>query len=67
MGITPDISFRAKPRSLKSVGLAVMASIRMKKMAQAWAGSKKTQESLLRKLESMKAKGRQTGGKVVPR
>ena len=56
MGITPDYSFREKKHSLRSVGLAVVASIRMQKMAQAWAGNKKLHETLMKKLESMKQK-----------
>lgn len=67
MGITPDISFHANKPSLKSVGLAVVASVRMRKMSEAWAASRKTQESLLRRLESMKSKGRQSGAKVAAR
>lgn len=67
MGITPDISFHAKKCSFKSVGLAVVASVRMRKMAEEWAGSRKMQQSLLKKLESMKGKGRQSGGKAIAR
>lgn len=54
MGITPDISFREKKHSLKTVGLTVVACLRMQKMKESWAGSKKLQESLLRKLEGMR-------------
>ena len=32
MGITPDISFREKKHSLKTVGLMVVACLRMKRM-----------------------------------
>jgi len=54
MGITPDITVREKRPSLKTAGLAVVACVRMQRMQQAWAGSKKLQESLLRKLDAMK-------------
>lgn len=63
MGITPDISFHKSKRSLKSVGLAVMAGVRMRKMAEEWKGARKTQESLLKKLEGMKGKARPSAGK----
>ena len=63
MGITPDISIRQKKHSLKSVGLAVLASVRMRRLQQDWASSKKLHESLLRKLEGMKRKQ----GKTVAR
>ncbi|KAF2155184.1 hypothetical protein K461DRAFT_276378 [Myriangium duriaei CBS 260.36] len=56
MGITPDVSVREKRPSLKAAGHAIIATIRMRKMQQAWAGSKKLHESLLKKLESMKAR-----------
>lgn len=56
MGITPDISFRQKKHSLKTVGLTVIACVRMQKMQQAWAGSKKLHETLIKKLDAMKRK-----------
>lgn len=56
MGITPDISFREKKHSLKTVGLTIIAAVRMRKMQQAWAGNKKLHESLVRKLEGMRRK-----------
>ena len=63
MGITPDISIRQKKHSLKIVGLAVLASVRMRKLQQDWASSKKLHESLLKKLEGMKRRS----GKTVAR
>jgi len=54
MGITPDVTVREKRPSLKTAGLAVMACVRMQRMQQAWAGHQKVQESLLRKLDSMR-------------
>lgn len=62
MGITPDISFREKKHSLKTVGLTVVACLRMQKMKESWAGSKRLQESLLKKLEGMR--GGRKGGKA---
>lgn len=56
MGITPDISFRQRKHSLKTVGLTIVACVRMQKLQQAWAGSKRVQESLVRKLEGMRRK-----------
>jgi hypothetical protein len=63
MGITPDISIRQKKHSLKTVGLAVLASVRMRKLQQDWASNKKLHESLLKKLDGMKRKP----GKTVAR
>lgn len=63
MGITPDQSFRQKKHSLRTVGWVVIASVRMKKMQEAWAGNKKLHESLLKKLDSM----RRRQGKTIAR
>ena len=63
MGITPDISFHEKKRSLRTVGFTIIACLRMQRMQKEWAGNKKLHESLLRKLEGLKRKQ----GKVVGR
>ena len=63
MGITPDVSFRRKKHSLRTVGVAVVACVRMRRLREAWAGNQKLQESLLRKLEGM----RRGIGKTVAR
>ncbi|QIX00600.1 hypothetical protein AMS68_006117 [Peltaster fructicola] len=54
MGITPDQTFRQRKPSLRTLGLTVLATIRMQKMSAAWAENKRTQETLVKKLESMK-------------
>lgn len=54
MGITPGPATRQKRVSLKSVALGVIATIRMQKKSAAWAGHRRVQESLLKKLEGMK-------------
>ncbi|KAF2765558.1 hypothetical protein EJ03DRAFT_299853 [Teratosphaeria nubilosa] len=54
MGITPDVSFRERRHSLKTVGLMVMGVVRMRRLMESWAGSRRLQESLLRKLEGMR-------------
>lgn len=54
MGISPDRTVREKKPTLKTVGTAVVAMLRMQKMAAAWSENKKVHESLLKKLESMK-------------
>jgi len=54
IGVSPDVAVREKKPSLKSVGLAVVATVRMQKMQAAWAESKKVHDSLMRKLEGMK-------------
>nr|POE99332.1 hypothetical protein CFP56_52725 [Quercus suber] len=61
MGITPDITIREKRHSLKTVGLMVVACVRVQKMQQAWAGNKKLHESLMKKLEGMRKKKQQLG------
>jgi len=58
MGITPDQSFREKRHSLKSVGLVVIAGLRMKRMSGEWAASRKLHESLMKRLEGMRRQGR---------
>ena len=52
MGISPDRTVREKKPTLKTVGTAVVAMLRMQKMAAAWSENKKVHESLLKKLES---------------
>ncbi|PNS21382.1 Spindle pole body protein pcp1 [Sphaceloma murrayae] len=56
MGITPDLTVRERRPSLKAAGQAIIATIRMRKMQQAWAGNKKLHESLLKKLETMQSR-----------
>jgi len=64
LGLTLDTTVRdeGKRVSLKSVGLAVLATVRLQKWALDWAGSKKLRESLLRKLEGMKGREKEKGG-----
>jgi hypothetical protein len=64
IGITPDATIREKKPSLRTVGFAVIASLRMQKMREAWAGNKKVQEALVRKFEGMRrgSKGKSLGG-----
>jgi hypothetical protein len=54
IGITPDATIREKKPSLRTLGFAVIASLRMQKMREAWAGNKKVQDALVRKFEAMK-------------
>lgn len=54
IGFTPDATIREKRPTLRTVGFAVIASIRMQKMREAWAGNKKVQEALVRKFEGMR-------------
>jgi len=60
MGITPDQSFREQGYSLKSVGLVVIAGLRMKRMSAKWAASRKLHESLMKRLEGMRRQGRRS-------
>ena len=60
MGITPDITIREKKRSLRTVGFAVIATLRMQKSQQAWAVNQHLRETLMKKLESMKKRPSKT-------
>jgi len=56
-------ALRAKPRpTIRTVGLAVVASIRMRKMQAEWRKSLRLQESLARKFEGMRRQSRRSGG-----
>ena len=54
MGITPDTTLRPEKPSLKRVGLAVLATIRMRRGAEAWAKSRKIHDRLAGKVKEMK-------------
>ena len=54
MGITPDISYRSRKHSLKTIGLALIAALRMQKLSEQWAGQKKVHAQLVQKLETMR-------------
>ena len=65
MGITPDTTVKEKKtRSLRSVGIAVIATVRMQKMQAAWAGNKKLHESLMKKLEGLRRKSGQAQAQI---
>jgi len=67
MGITPDVTVHERRPSLKSAALAVVAAIRMQRLAEAWAVNRKVQEQLKMKLESMRRAGKGRGGLRVVR
>lgn len=54
MGITPDTTLRPEKPSLKRVGLAVLATVRMRRGAEAWAKSRKIHDRLAGKVKEMK-------------
>lgn len=60
MGITPDISIHSKKPSLKAAGLAVIATIRMKKLSEGWAANRKVHAQLVRTLEGMRRRSGRT-------
>jgi hypothetical protein len=62
MGITPDVSYHAGKRSFRSVGLAVVAAIRMGRLAEEWKAQKKIHAQLVQKLEAMR---RRRSGKIA--
>lgn len=67
IGISPDMTIREKKPTLKTVGLVVVASLRMQKLSQQWAEKKKLHLDLVRKLEGMRGRqaGRRSGVGVV--
>jgi hypothetical protein len=65
MGITPDVSIREKRHSLRSVGLMVIASVRMRKMQMEWAGNKKLHTALAKKVEQMRRQSRRSAGAIA--
>lgn len=54
MGITPDTTLRPEKPSLKRVGLAILATIRMRRGAEAWAKSRKIHDRLAGKVKEMR-------------
>lgn len=60
MGITPDVSIHTKKPTLKAAGLAVMAAIRMRKLADAWAVNRKVHAQLVKTLEGMRRRSGRT-------
>lgn len=54
MGITPDTTMRPEKPSLKRVGLAVLATVRMRRGAEAWAKSRKIHDRLAGKVKEMR-------------
>ena len=54
MGITPDTTIPFTRPSLKRVGLAVLATIRMKRGAEQWAKSRKIHDKLAGKVAEMR-------------
>jgi hypothetical protein len=67
MGITPEVSFREKKPSIRTVAFAIISTIRMQKMKQEWDQHKKIHESLVKKLESMKRGQRRSDGTAARR
>jgi hypothetical protein len=62
MGITPDVTVHDRRPKLKSAAIAVIAAIRMQKLADSWAQNRKIHEQLKAKLEGMRRNsGRNVG------
>lgn len=60
MGVTPDRKVREKRPRLRAVGVMVLAGVRMQRLQKAWAGQKKIQASLAKKVESMRRQSRKS-------
>jgi hypothetical protein len=56
MGVTPKTKVRDQKPTLRSVGYVIMATVRMRKMQEAWSGNKKLHETLMKKLDGMRRK-----------
>ncbi|MCJ1308676.1 hypothetical protein MMC25_002330 [Agyrium rufum] len=54
MGVRPDRETNQRSPKLKTAAIMVIAAIRMRRSMQEWAGQKKIQASLLKKVEQMK-------------
>jgi hypothetical protein len=55
MGIYPDITIRERKITLKVVAIAVRGVVKMRRLMEAWKPSKELQQTLLRKLDEMRA------------
>ncbi|KAI9843312.1 MAG: hypothetical protein M1838_002699 [Thelocarpon superellum] len=60
MGIHPERSIREKRPSMRSVGLMVMAALRMQRRRQEWAMSRMIKESSIRALAQTRRTGRKS-------
>ncbi|KAG9614952.1 hypothetical protein KCV04_g16478, partial [Aureobasidium melanogenum] len=56
MGVTPKTKTSEQKPSLRSVAYMIMATVRMRKMQEAWSGNKKLHETLMKKLDGMRRK-----------
>lgn len=63
MGVTPDRKTREKQPRFRAVGVMVLAGVRMQRLQKAWAGQKKIQASLVKKVESMRRQSRRSSGR----
>lgn len=61
MGIFPDRYIREKRPALRSVVLAVIATIRMRRFREEWAVSKELRSSVARSLETTRSRRRDKG------
>lgn len=64
MGISPDVSVLGRKPSFKAGVLAVIATLRMKRWSESWAGERKVHAQLVKTLEGMR---RRQGQGVVAR
>ena len=62
MGISPDLSVLGRKRTFKAGVLAVIATLRMKRWSESWAGQRKVHAQLVKTLEGMRR--RQGRGQV---
>ena len=58
MGIKPDQKTKEKKPTLRTVGLMVLAGVRMQRLQKEWAVQNKVQASLVKKAEGMKREKR---------
>jgi hypothetical protein len=59
MGISPDREIRNRRPSLKTAAQAVIFCLRAKKASAIWADSRRVQDALVRKMETMRGRRKQ--------
>ena len=64
MGIFPTEEDKRKKPALKTVALAVLASVRMQRLQKEWAPARRLKEDLLRKAEQTRRVSRRSNGRV---
>ena len=62
MGVAPEPKKQKKRPSLRTVVIIALASVRLQRLRREWAGQKKIQASLMKRVEQKKQSGKSIGG-----